>query len=458
MSVKIRGIFSTAITYLMKQNKISIGEPSENIREHFKKTKFSEDYNSKIYDMQSKQGVIIKGELSNKIYKIFRKKFPYAVIQKKSYGSIYRGEIIELDPDTKNIHVDIGKEKDGVLPLKNYWGYVKKGEPILIQIKSEEDDYFNLSTKIHIFGKNVILIKKGFTKLPKCGKEEREKFKEIEKKLFPEEEFGILWKNSSVGKSKKELTEQIKKLKKNYEKLEKDFKKGKKIKKIMKGKNTYYCHLGKKAKNSLDELRKKIKPTIKEHHCFKSNGLNNIVDFSEQLMSSKISEKKINKEFEEFVAKKMSGEGRLFLTIHQKSEGARIYMKGKIIKKIDEDTYIIKRFIKGKGYYDGLNIKKESGDYALTTVKKDAFYVKHEYYSKNDEKKGTYYNINTPIEIYPGKAKYIDLEIDVIEVDGERKIIDEKLFEKMHKEKVISKKLYEKSREITEKIVKGEIS
>ena len=105
-----------------------------------------------------------------------------------------------------------------------------------------------------------------------------------------------------------------------------------------------------------------------------------------------------------------------------------------------------------RGNYDGLNIEINEGDYAISTIAHGKEHIKHEYYSKQGELIGKYFSINTPIEIYPNFARYIDLEIDVIEKDNKREIID--------KEDLMNSELSEKAKKyaikIAEKIQKGD--
>jgi len=83
-----------------------------------------------------------------------------------------------------------------------------------------------------------------------------------------------------------------------------------------------------------------------------------------------------------------------------------------------------KRF-KGRGKYDGLNIHKEAGDYAITQVKQGDWFYVHNYFRRDGQLIGTYYNINTLVEFYPDRLRYVDLEIDVVcWPDGKIRIID----------------------------------
>ena len=86
---------------------------------------------------------------------------------------------------------------------------------------------------------------------------------------------------------------------------------------------------------------------------------------------------------------------------------------------------IVKRSF-SQGRYDGLNLPIQEGDYGLTEVREGAGYVKHAYFSKQGKLKGEYFSINTPVELYPFGARYVDLEIDVICRPGEKPVISDR--------------------------------
>jgi len=104
-----------------------------------------------------------------------------------------------------------------------------------------------------------------------------------------------------------------------------------------------------------------------------------------------------------------------------------------------------------QGRYDGLDLPIEEGDYSLTEVQEGAWYVKHAYYSKGGRLKGEYYNINTPVELYPYGARYLDLEIDVVRrVGGKPSIVDREDLALLAKDGGIGAGLEKKALEVAE--------
>lgn len=53
-----------------------------------------------------------------------------------------------------------------------------------------------------------------------------------------------------------------------------------------------------------------------------------------------------------------------------------------------------------------------------------AWSIKHSYFTRKPLLIGHYYNINTPVELYPHGARYLDLEVDIIQRAGKTNPID----------------------------------
>jgi hypothetical protein len=122
---------------------------------------------------------------------------------------------------------------------------------------------------------------------------------------------------------------------------------------------------------------------------------------------------------------------------------------------LDDEQIKYSRIIRSDGFYDGLGVKKEVGDKAVSETKMGEWCITTKYFSSSGDWKGTYINLNTPVEIYPKTIRYVDLEVDVcIHPDGTNKILDVEKLEKALEKGYISKKLYkiitEKAKEITE--------
>lgn len=183
------------------------------------------------------------------------------------------------------------------------------------------------------------------------------------------------------------------------------------------------------AKLELDELRSEVTYTVPWHHFCRagSESLSLMVSFAEQLLEDGLLQPdKVYGMFKEYVSKLTPRLGSNIHIVHSKLNGRNIIMgPAKVIWR-KEGVIKVQRLILGGGVYDGLNVPKSPGDYAITELKKERMYTVTRYYSLNGSLKGEYYNICTPVEMYDTYVRYVDLGVDLVKPFGkEPSIIDQ---------------------------------
>jgi len=115
-------------------------------------------------------------------------------------------------------------------------------------------------------------------------------------------------------------------------------------------------------------------------------------------------------------------------------------------QKKDGKLILLRRFFK-KGIYDGLQVSKDEGDFAVSEFTIGSLSFRTRYFSRDSSYKGTYININTPVEVYPSGVRYVDLEVDVcVWPDGRIKTIDAEKLEEAVSLGLVSEKLAEISK------------
>lgn len=211
------------------------------------------------------------------------------------------------------------------------------------------------------------------------------------------------------------------------------------------------------SKARLDELRGEVVPTIRGHHQRKAGGSGMVVELAETLMRRKLYQaSEVSRwKFQGGVLPKV---GQELWIEHVKLEGSVIPLgKGKVIRTDPKVREIaLRREIKAGGTYNGLEVEKEAGDYAITTFREGAWFYRTSYYTRDRRLKGEYWNINTPMEIYPEKIRYVDLEIDVVKLpDGAVRIIDEEKLWQAVEKGLITEKLAQRARTIAEELREG---
>lgn len=200
------------------------------------------------------------------------------------------------------------------------------------------------------------------------------------------------------------------------------------------------------SKKKLDEIRGSVTPTINNHHYYKACGVNisSALDMAEKLLEKGGSHGEVERLLKQTIKAKYPIEGSLIQLQHVKLSGEVLSLGKAVIEAFDRSRALIRfrRIFKNKGVYDGLKIEKAPGDYAVTETKIGGWHAKTRYYAKGGLYKGTYINLNTPVELYPYGIRYVDLEVDVcVWPNGRVRKLDEKKLKRVTAEGIVTQKL-----------------
>ena len=209
------------------------------------------------------------------------------------------------------------------------------------------------------------------------------------------------------------------------------------------------------SKETLDDIRSSVIPTLTRHHRLRIIHPKKLERAEKELWRSPDRKGELEKEiFLGAILIPMRKSGRVRLE-HIKPLGKPIRPREGVLLEADEGKILVKRFF-SQGRYDGLGLPIEEGDYSLTEVQEGAWYVKHAYYSAAGKPKGEYYNINTPVELYPHGARYVDLEVDVIRRGEEEPfIVDRDALAILAKAGRITVGLEKMAVDVAEKLIEG---
>jgi protein associated with RNAse G/E len=211
------------------------------------------------------------------------------------------------------------------------------------------------------------------------------------------------------------------------------------------------------SKKKLDEIRGSVTPTLEGHHYYKACEVNisSALDMAEKLLEKGGLREEVEKLLKQTIMAEYPAQGSAISIEHVKLDGKVFHLGKALIQAFNSHESLIKfrRVFEKKGIYDGLRTEKEPGDYALTEAKIGEWHFKTEYFSRDGRYKGTYINLNTPIELYPRVIRYVDLEVDVcIWPNGRVAKLDEDKLKEATAEGIVTQKLVkiveEKLREI----------
>ena len=205
------------------------------------------------------------------------------------------------------------------------------------------------------------------------------------------------------------------------------------------------------AKAVLDELRNRVLPTVPGHHHFRIVASDYVNLLEEKTLSGHPEKREsMGRSMEKSLIWDTFTKGKEIRIEHVKLDGRVIFLsEGEIVEKNFEGKKLVLRRsrFKGRTKYDGLGIEKREGDYAVSEVQEGQWYYRHTYLREDGTLIGRYVNINTPVEFYPDRIRYVDLEIDVVQMpDGRVIVMDEDDLEKQFQAGYLSEELKERAK------------
>lgn len=363
-------------------------------------------------------------------------------IAEPQLDAIYKGKVIKVT-DYEAI-IDLGSCKGSLSPPHG----LKEGDEVLVCVKRPSYRGFaRLSRELTFVGRYIKLNSSGkitFSRFIRDGKRQRELYAlALSCNLG---KWGVRWRSSAASAPLRDLIAEVQSLRERAEEILKEAEVVKAPRLLFEGERVVEVVFTYTSKRYLDSVRNSVTPTLNGHHYFKSMGgiMGPLVDYAEDLIRRGVAEKPLVEGLRNVVWNSIK-EGSYIKILHELPLGGCTELgKGKVISfNPDKGLIIVKREVKGRGVYDGLNIPKESGDYIITCLKEGDGRIYHFYYGKDGVLKGVYLNISTPIELNPeGTIWYLDLVIDVVKnANGEVRIIDEEEFNELVNKGIINDSL-----------------
>lgn len=206
------------------------------------------------------------------------------------------------------------------------------------------------------------------------------------------------------------------------------------------------------SKTALDRIRATILPTVEKHHRLRIIDPKALSKFEQSVEGQASGPCCQMSLFEELVIGTLARGGSVRLE-HVRVGSRPPRPREAILLELTSNGFVAKRRL-STGWYDGLEMPIEEGDYAITEVREGAWSVRHVYYSASGVLKGEYHNINTPVELYPYGARYVDLEVDVVRRPGEPPcLLDRERLELLAREGYVSEELKKKALDTASSII-----
>ena len=194
---------------------------------------------------------------------------------------------------------------------------------------------------------------------------------------------------------------------------------------IVDGRGTQWVLFGRESRFALDEDRREVTPTMPGHHRIKAGDerASAAVDFVEDLAPD------LDGEFPFDVVTRQFGpqEGDHVAIAHGKPDGRTVSLgRGDVTERDPEGTIRVEREMSPGGTYDALGTKRRAGDVAVTKFTEGKWWYPTVYRGEDGDKRGTYVNVCTPVEVFPNEIRYVDLHVDVVKhTDGTVERVDD---------------------------------
>lgn len=450
--VRIRGIYTTALTKFFLENDYEIVQPSDVIKERLSLDENPLSPHIDIRMLKGRKGVLINclSSYVEDLRELFQKEFKDVIIHQKEAekGGIYKAIVHRPSPKGGYI-LRLTTKIEAWLPPKEVRDEeIDIGDIIIVEVQGIKSKVGipRVSKKIKHAGDFAILLpkKEGIKISHKLSKEERERLYGLGEVLSPDE-WGILWRTGARDVGIEKLKSEIDRLTAKADEFTDSIDKTPSLTKLRNGFLQLRLSFPGISKRKLDSIRRKVVPTIQNHHQFKSLGekYSLLVDFTESKLSELVEMSNASEMVNECLFNRIHHKGKELPIFHKKLSGREIILGPATIVESKKEggnwKYATFRRFEAGGIYDGIKAKQESGDIGITLIELTSDRLITLYFDMRENLKGIYVNINTPIELYKDGIGYYDLEIDVVlDKEGEVKIIDRERLEDKNEQHIIS--------------------
>jgi hypothetical protein len=431
--VRVRGIYATALTATFG----TVVQASPAIRERFDETFTADPPEASVETTGNRQGVGVHGDpdavetVANELGDISRDTFVWGADLPRD--GLYAGEVTETLGGGALVDCGVGT---GFLPYSKTAGHVDDGDRLRIQVSEPRASWVDrrpvLDTTARVRGGLAHLVRGGYR--GGSGPELAEILP-----VDPPEGWGVDWAPAADEAGLDALGDTLEALGERAEALDSAFTDAPAPDAVAphtywEGAATRWVWFGREARFELDERRRAVAPTMPGHHRTKAatGAASTAVDFVETVCEELFGDESDNETgndafpFRAVVGQFGPAVGESVSIGHGKPDGRYIDLGPGEVTDIDGETVTVERELSGGGSYDALGVPKREGDVATTKFREGRWWYPTVYRGADGERRGTYVNVCTPLEVFPGEVRYVDLHVDVIRrADGTVERVDD---------------------------------
>ncbi|MFW6018110.1 MAG: DUF402 domain-containing protein [Halapricum sp.] len=424
--VKIRGIYTTALTRLLASSDgFEVVQSSPPIDDRFDREFDLAPAEATVFASDDRQGVGIVGATAPEI----RQQLVEVAVDTLTWrdpaarGSVWDATITETKGS--GAFVDLG-ERSGFLPFSNTDDHVDAGDAVRVQVVEPRAPWDGgrpvVDTTVRVQRPLVTLVRDGA--IEGRGSPELVDLLSTE----PPEGWRAKWSRAADEAGLDALGDALEAAVERAEALDgalADSDQGEETPQpVFEGQPTVWTWFGRESRFELDGIRDAVTTTMTGHHRIKAGDerASAAVDFVEAVCDG-------DGEFPFEAVTRQFGptEGDTVAIDHGKPAGHCIRLgRGEVTEYDPSGTVWVEREMSPGGTYDGLGVDRQAGDVARTKFTEGKWWYPTIYNGRDGQTRGTYVNICTPVEIFPGSVRYVDLHVDVLKhADGTVERVDD---------------------------------
>ena len=453
MTVRIRGIYTTALTHLLD----GVVQASPPIRERFDTELPAEPAAAMVTTTDDRQGVGVVGEaerveaIVDRLQNVGIDTLAWPADLPR--GAVYAGEVTETLGS--GAVVDVG-DGEGFLPYSKSARRIEEGDVLRVQVKESSPPWSDgrpvLDTTLRVQGGLATLVR---------GKSDIASGPELADLVptDPPDGWGIDWGRDSDDAGLDALDDALAAVSDRARAVDDAFADAPDPDdatphRYWGGEATHWVWFGRESRFGLDEQRRDVTATMAGHHRTKAaaRSASAAVDFVEAVCAEAAGESNGDQDFPfEAVTRQFGPAESESLGIdHGKPDGRCFTLgRGEVTSKSADGSLTLRREMSPGGTYDALGVDRQAGDVAITKFEEGRWWYPTVYRGEDGTKRGTYVNVCTPVEVFPDAVRYVDLHVDVVKhADGTVERVDDDELDAAEAEGLIPSDLAEKARSV----------
>ncbi len=434
VAARVRGVYATAATRLLREAGHDVVDPSDPIRERFDAVGSGGPATVDVATTDDRLGVVATGDadaVATAVETLSVARDALATPAALPAGAVYDGRV--TDTLGSGAVVDCGPG-EGFLPYDAAADYLETGDAVRVQVREPaapwDDDRALLGTDRRV-ERPLVTLDRGRSGVTAAADGDRAtelvRTTELLSSSAPDG-WGVRWGYAALSAEIEAMDAALSAAAETAATLADLPDDRDPPRSLAAPRATTWLRFGRESRFELDAVRRAVVPTMAGHHRIKAGdrAASAAVDFVEAVCDP---DPDGDDEFPFAAVARQFGptEGDRIGIHHGKPDGDAYDLGPAEVTDWDADgTVTVRRQMRSSGIYDGIGTERDRGDVARTKLREGRPWYPTTYRGADGASKGTYVNVCTPVELFPTAATYVDLHVDVVKrPDGTVERVDD---------------------------------